>query len=109
MAEVRDSALALAAELAGACDVRTIGAMLDRGWQLKRALGASTPEIDQAYARARESGALGGKLLGAGKAGYLLLLIPEDRYSRVAAAFPEQELLRVECDPNGSRVVACER
>lgn len=109
MAEVRASAIALADELAGACDLRTIGEMLDRGWQVKRALGASTLEVDQAYAKARTSGALGGKLLGAGKAGYLLLLVPEERLAQVTATFPEQELLSVACDPHGSRVVAYER
>lgn len=55
-------------------DLSSFGSILNQSWELKRTLasGISNPEIDQAYARAMESGALGGKLLGAGGGGFLL-------------------------------------
>lgn len=49
--------------------------LLDVAWgaKLKMNPEVSNPEIDEMYAVARSSGALGGKLLGAGGGGYLLL------------------------------------
>jgi D-glycero-alpha-D-manno-heptose-7-phosphate kinase len=56
-------------------DVLGFGSLLHDGWMQKKQMHSaiSTPEIDDAYDRARRAGALGGKLLGAGNGGYLLL------------------------------------
>lgn len=55
-------------------DLSTFGSILHQSWELKRTLasGITNPEIDAAYERAMKSGALGGKLLGAGGGGFLL-------------------------------------
>jgi D-glycero-alpha-D-manno-heptose-7-phosphate kinase len=42
--------------------------------------------VDAAYRLARESGALGGKVMGAGGGGYLMLLAPDGCARRVRAA-----------------------
>jgi galactokinase/mevalonate kinase-like predicted kinase len=57
-------------------ELRTVGALVDRGWRAKRRLHeqVSTPEIDRVYAIGRDAGALGGKLLGAGLAGAMLFV-----------------------------------
>lgn len=59
--------------------LREFGALLDEGMVLKRAMSpkVSTPFIDELYDRAKCAGAIGGKLLGAGGGGYLLLLVEE--------------------------------
>jgi len=59
--------------------------LLDRGWALKRSLdpGVSPPEVDRMYNEARAAGALGGKLLGAGRGGFLLLFVPPERLAQV--------------------------
>ena len=51
------------------------GALLHRGWELKKKLSKniSTDYIDDIYQTARKAGALGGKILGAGGGGFLLL------------------------------------
>jgi len=51
------------------------GIMLDEAWQSKRKIttGISNPAIDKLYDTARMKGAMGGKILGAGGGGYLLL------------------------------------
>lgn len=56
-----------------------IGEILHTGWTMKRELagGISNSGIDELYARARGLGATGGKLLGAGGAGFLLLDHPD--------------------------------
>ena len=60
--------------------IRRLGALLDQGWRMKRELadGVSTPQIDEIYASAKSAGALGGKLLGAGGGGFLLLYVPPE-------------------------------
>jgi D-glycero-alpha-D-manno-heptose-7-phosphate kinase len=59
--------------------LRTFGALLHDGWEAKKRVGShiSTPWIDEAYAVARQSGALGGKIAGAGGGGFLLLFCEE--------------------------------
>jgi D-glycero-alpha-D-manno-heptose-7-phosphate kinase len=55
--------------------VSHIGELLDESWEAKRRFSnkISTPRIDQLYRVAREQGALGGKITGAGGGGFLLL------------------------------------
>lgn len=60
--------------------IQEFGQLLDAGWKLKRELSPkiSNPYIDYLYERAQEAGALGGKILGAGGGGFLLLYaVPE--------------------------------
>jgi D-glycero-alpha-D-manno-heptose-7-phosphate kinase len=66
-------------------DFPEVGRLMDENWQLKRRLsdGISNPEIDRAYEAAKKSGALGGKLLGAGGGGFLFLLVDPDRQANV--------------------------
>lgn len=67
------------------------GALLHAGWENKKKLaqGVTTPEIDELYAIARQYGALGGKILGAGGGGYMLLYVPFNRRHIVAARLEE--------------------
>lgn len=58
------------------------GALLHESWLLKKRLSSkvSTALIDDIYARARQHGAIGGKILGAGGGGFMLFYVrPEDR------------------------------
>jgi D-glycero-alpha-D-manno-heptose-7-phosphate kinase len=62
-------------------ELSAFGDILNKSWELKRTLasGISNPEIDKAYEIAMNSGALGGKLLGAGGGGFLLFYCEKDR------------------------------
>jgi D-glycero-alpha-D-manno-heptose-7-phosphate kinase len=68
-----------------------MGRLLDEGWQHKKQFteGISNEQIDAFYARAREAGAIGGKLLGAGGGGYILLFCDFARRAKVAKAVQE--------------------
>jgi D-glycero-alpha-D-manno-heptose-7-phosphate kinase len=57
------------------------GELLHQGWMHKKKLASkiSNPEIDKLYETARENGAIGGKILGAGGGGYLLLFCDFDK------------------------------
>jgi D-glycero-alpha-D-manno-heptose-7-phosphate kinase len=59
-------------------DFENFGAVLDKGWQLKRSLSASISNliIDEAYEKLKQFGATGGRLIGAGASGYLLVFVP---------------------------------
>jgi D-glycero-alpha-D-manno-heptose-7-phosphate kinase len=69
-------------------DVPSFGALLHEAWQAKRQLapGVTTDRIDMLYGLARERGAWGGKILGAGGGGYLLVLAPFRQRQRIIAA-----------------------
>lgn len=58
-----------------------LGALLHETWMLKRELSdkVSTPEIDDLYTTARWHGAIGGKVLGAGGGGFVLLCVPPEK------------------------------
>lgn len=62
-------------------ELAPFGRILHKSWELKRTLasGISNPEIDKAYERAMNSGALGGKLLGAGGGGFLLFYCEKEK------------------------------
>jgi len=59
-------------------DLDDFGRLLHEAWQLKRSLGArvSNAHVEAIYEAARSAGALGGKLLGAGGGGFLVLYVP---------------------------------
>jgi len=101
-------------ELAGAArtaivrrEWSALGAVLDEGWQLKRRLsdGISNPTIDRHYAVAKEAGAYGGKITGAGGGGFLLLLHPPERSRQIAEALSPMRRLPVRLTPEGSRIL----
>ena len=67
------------------------GSLLHQAWQCKKRFSdkITDPGIEQLYYAARQSGALGGKLLGAGGGGYLLLLCQFDKWHIVAQKLEE--------------------
>lgn len=82
------------------------GILLDDAWQIKKRLstGISTERIDSMYETAIANGALGGKILGAGGGGYLLMYVPEENQNKVREALKEFELLDFEFTNEGSTV-----
>jgi len=71
---------------------------LDAAWQAKRRLssGISNERIDALYAIARRHGALGGKLLGAGGGGFLLLYCEQERRPALCASLAAEGLHRLD-------------
>src|SRR5207248_9160657 len=78
-------------------DFGAVAEVLDDGWRTKRLLadGISTPEIDELYATARRLGAVGGKLLGAGGGGFLLLMTRFDDRGRLTRALRDNGITPV--------------
>jgi D-glycero-alpha-D-manno-heptose-7-phosphate kinase len=88
-------------------DVEAFGRMLDEGWQIKRSLAStiSTGKIDQWYDTARDAGAIGGKLCGAGGGGFLLFVTPKESQASVRAALGELRQVPITFEPAGSRLI----
>lgn len=84
-----------------------LGHLLHESWLLKQQLASriSTPEIDEMYAAARQAGATGGKVSGAGGGGFLLLYCPDGTHSRVRAALSHLQELPFRLEPDGSKVI----
>lgn len=94
----------------GHCDFDGIGRLLDEGWRLKRRLAStiSTGQIDHWYEAAREAGALGGKLCGAGGGGFLLFLVPAHRQPAVRRALADLSEVTVGPEVHGSQILLME-
>ncbi len=88
-------------------DLTLFGRLLDEGWKLKKNIGSgvSNPEIDSMYSRAIKAGALGGKLLGAGGGGFLLLYVEPEKQGSVRAALPKLLEVNFSFENNGSHVI----
>ena len=65
-------------------NVTDFGRLLDHTWSLKRSLSDSISNsyIDEFYEKAKRNGALGGKLLGAGGGGFMLLYVPAENQKK---------------------------
>ena len=83
------------------------GAELDRTWEIKKkfANGVSNPQIDSMYAKAKSAGALGGKILGAGGGGFMMLYVPQQRQNLVQEALSEFTYIPFSYCHEGSRIV----
>ena len=83
------------------------GALLDESWKQKRGLSdkVSTPLIDDFYARARRKGATGGKLLGAGGGGFLLLFAEPDAHAGIREELAGLVHVPMRFESEGSKLV----
>jgi len=88
-------------------DVAGFGALLDEQWAHKRRRsgGMSNPQIDEWYDLGRRSGALGGKLVGAGGGGFLLFYSEDHRRLRAAMTKAGLEEVRFRFDFEGTKVL----
>ncbi len=104
LAELRNITLAAKAALLQG-KLNEFGALLDADWEQKRKLAPqiSTSRIDEMHEEARRKGALGGKILGAGGGGYMLLLCPFERKHTIAEALVRMggELVEFAFEPHG--------
>lgn len=88
-------------------DLDDFGRLLDYTWKLKRQTGAkiSTSNIDELYAKGIATGALGGKLLGAGGGGFLLFYVQPERQAAVKEAMKDLLHVPFQFEEGGSRVI----
>lgn len=83
------------------------GRILNEGWLLKRSLAnsISNPLVDNLYDQGMEAGALGGKLLGAGGAGFVLFYCPEDKQSAFRTKMSGYTEMPFKFENYGSKII----
>lgn len=102
---VEDTEIAYGALCHG--DTDQWGLLLDQAWEKKKkyASGVSNPVIDAMYADAKAVGALGGKVLGAGGGGFLLLYVPHNRQNAVKQALSDYRQVDFSFEGSGSQII----
>ena len=88
-------------------NVDAMGELLHENWILKKSLasGISNPLIDDAYDRAMRAGATGGKLLGAGGAGFMIFYVPDEKKDAVRNALSDLREMNFEMDNAGASII----
>jgi D-glycero-alpha-D-manno-heptose-7-phosphate kinase len=87
-------------------EMRDLGALLHETWQKKRELpGTTNSTIDEVYEAARDAGATGGKILGAGAGGFMLLFCPEEMQRAVRERLSDLLFVPFSFDRSGMQVI----
>jgi D-glycero-alpha-D-manno-heptose-7-phosphate kinase len=83
------------------------GEILHENWMLKKELtkGISNGDVDCWYARGRGAGAQGGKLLGAGAGGFLMLFAPSQCHGAITEVLSSLRQVDIRFEPRGSRIL----
>lgn len=83
------------------------GRILNEGWLLKRSLAnsISNPLVDTLYNSGIEAGALGGKLLGAGGAGFVLFYCPEEKQATFREKMSAYTEIPFKFENYGSKII----
>lgn len=87
--------------------VDAMGELLHENWMLKKSLASSisNPFIDETYEKAMNAGALGGKLLGAGGAGFMIFYVKPEKKNDVRSALGDLREMDFEIDNSGASIV----
>jgi len=88
-------------------DLDEFGRLLDHSWQLKMGTGTniSNNEIDYMYKTAKDAGALGGKLLGAGGGGFMLFYVPQENQAAVKKALEKYLYVKFKFENAGTEII----
>lgn len=92
-------------------NVDSFGELLQRGWELKNeaAPRTGTDRIHETFARARRAGAIGGKLLGAGGGGFIVLFAPPVAHAAVREALDELREIPFRFASHGTEILLLEQ
>jgi D-glycero-alpha-D-manno-heptose-7-phosphate kinase len=83
------------------------GEIIHANWELKRSLTdqISTSQIDTWYQTARQRGAIGGKLLGAGSGGFMMFYAPPERHEAIMDGLKDLRRIDIRFEPQGSKII----
>lgn len=88
-------------------DICEFGSLLHQTWTLKQELSCqiSNQKINQIYETARQHGAIGGKLAGAGSSGFMILFAKPQHQAQIREALPGYLHVPVRFENQGSTLV----
>ena len=83
------------------------GALMHEAWMAKRKLSSaiSNDFLDDIYNKAKDAGAIGGKLLGAGGGGFFVFYVPQEQQAKVRAALTEVKEISFGFESEGTRII----
>lgn len=88
-------------------DIVEFGKLLHESWELKKCLSnkISNPELDNLYANALRCGAVGGKLLGAGGGGFMLLFVCPENREKLKQGLKDYLEVKFSFENEGSQII----
>jgi len=88
-------------------DLTGFGNILHEGWLYKQKLASkiTNPVINDYYEKASQAGAVGGKILGSGGGGFLLLYCQEQNQPRVREALSDLREVSFNFEAEGSKII----
>ena len=88
-------------------DLEGFAKTLDENWKLKRSLSdkISNSDIDDIYSLAKNNGALGGKVLGAGGGGFFVFYCEPGKQEILRLAFNKLKEIEFKFDNSGSSII----
>ena len=88
-------------------DISGFGKMLHENWKLKKTLSGdvSTDIIDDIYDTAMNNGAIGGKILGAGRGGFMLFFVKPEDQDRLRISLSDLLYVPFRLDTTGSQII----
>ncbi len=83
------------------------GKLLHETWMLKQTLSTSVSndQINEIYTAAKEAGAIGGKLLGAGGGGFMVFYVKPENQERVRNSLNKLIHVKIKFDSEGSKII----
>jgi D-glycero-alpha-D-manno-heptose-7-phosphate kinase len=87
--------------------IKYLGELLHEGWSLKKCLSGRITNnvIDEAYSKAIQAGAYGGKLAGSGGGGFIFVLTPEEKKQSVRKALKGLLEVNFRFENEGSKII----
>lgn len=91
----------------GNFNIFKFGKILDAAWNQKKQLSSkvSNPEFDSIYLKAKENGALGGKILGAGGGGFFMILALKRDHEKIIKVFSKYRKVKFGFQKEGSKII----
>jgi len=88
-------------------DIVEFGKLLNESWQIKKHLSSkvSNSTVDRLYENALKHGAIGGKLLGAGGGGFMLLFVRPENRQKVARGLKDFLEVKFKFESEGSQII----
>ncbi len=85
-----------------------LGNMMHETWLIKKSLNSeiSNSHLDEIYKKARKSGALGGKILGAGKAGFMIFFCKKELRKKIIKSLSDYLHIPFKFEETGSEIIS---
>lgn len=105
MRQMVDEAIAILNN--GKRDITEFGKLLHESWNLKKGLSdrITTPQIDMIYESAQAAGAIGGKLIGAGGGGFILIFAKPEEQPKIKEKLKDLLFVPFTFESYGSQIV----